>query len=217
MMAGEEPVRTRYDWSARTRSTVFDAKRYTLFVRRMKRLLSISAFAVIFAVLGFFFVKRAPDQLAFSYEKLGTAADDLAMINPRLTGVDAQGNPFVITASKALQDPKNAKRATLTTLEADMTSRQGWVNAKAGSGVVDMTAQQLDLRGGIQIYSDTGYILQTDSASVDLRTNVMRGTSRVSGQGPRGTLSADTFHYDRDAGRLTLQGHVRATILPERK
>ncbi len=60
MMAGEEPVRPRYDWSARTRSTVFDAKRYTLFVRRMKRILSLSAFAVIFAVLAFFFVQRAP-------------------------------------------------------------------------------------------------------------------------------------------------------------
>src|SRR4051812_38193500 len=98
MMAGEEPVRTRYDWSARVRSTAFDATRYTKFVRRMKRLLSISAFAVIFAVLAFFFVARAPQQLSLSYQKMGTLENDLAMINPRLTGVDAKGNPFVITA-----------------------------------------------------------------------------------------------------------------------
>ncbi len=80
-----------------------------------------------------------------------------------------------------------------------------------------MDAQQLELDGGIDVYTDSGYMLRTARASVDLQTNVMRGASPVSGQGPRGTLSADSFRYDRDAGRLTLEGHVRTTILPERK
>ena len=48
------PVRPRRDWSARNRSTAFDAQRYTRFVARMKRVLMFSAFAVIFAVLAFF-------------------------------------------------------------------------------------------------------------------------------------------------------------------
>lgn len=216
MMTREEPVRPRYDWSARTRSTVLDARRYTKFVRRMKRILPISAFAVIFAVLAFFFVERAPQQLALTYDKLGDA-DDLAMINPRLTGVDVKGNPFTITAAKAVQDPKNAKRVTLTTIEADMNTEQGWVNAKAARGRVDMDAQQLELDGGIDIYTDSGYMLRTARASVDLRTNVMQGATPVSGEGPRGTLSADSFRYDRVAERLTLEGNVRTTILPERK
>jgi lipopolysaccharide export system protein LptC len=216
MMASREPVRPRYDWSARTRTTVLDATRYTRFVKRMKRILPISAFAVIFAVLAFFFVERAPQQLALTYDKLG-GADDLAMVNPRLTGVDEEGNPFVITASRAVQDPNDAKRITLTTIEADMNTEQGWVNAKARTGLADLTAQHLELGGGIDIYTDTGYMLHTDSASVDLKTNIMQGKSRVSGQGPRGALSADTFRYDRDAGRLTLEGNVRTTILPERK
>jgi lipopolysaccharide export system protein LptC len=208
--------RPRYDWSARTRTTVLDARRYTRFVRRMKRVLSISAFAVIFAVLAFFFVARAPQQLALSYERMGTIENDLAMINPRLTGVDAKGNPFVITAKQAVQDTGNAKRATLKTLEADMTTEQGWINAKAGSGLVDMAAHRLELAGGIDIYSDNGYMLHTESASADLRSNVFQGRRPISGQGPRGTLRADSFRYDRNAGRLTLEGHVR-TILLERK
>jgi lipopolysaccharide export system protein LptC len=217
MMAGQRPARSRYDWSARTRTTVFDANRYTKFVRRMKRILPISAFAVIFAVLAFFFVERAPRQLSFTHDGAGGGADDLAMINPRLTGVDEKGNPFVITAKQAVQDPKNARRITLTTIEADMNTEQGWVNARAGRGVVDTSTRQLELAGGIDIYTDSGYMLHTDSASADLRSNVMQGKKRVSGQGPRGTLSADSFRYDRRAGRLTLEGNVRTTILPERK
>ena len=216
MMAGRQPVRPRYDWSARTRTTVLDATRYTRFVRRMKRILPISAFAVIFAVLAFFFVERAPQQLALTYDKLG-GADDLAMVNPRLTGVDEKGNPFVITASRAVQDPKDAKRATLTTIEADMNTEQGWLNARAASGVVDMTAQQLELSGGIELFTDTGYTLRTDRAGVDLARNIMQGDREVSGQGPLGTMRADRFRYDHPAGRLTLEGRVQTVFMSRSK
>ena len=117
-MAGEPTnPRPRYDWSARARSTAFDARRYTKFVTRMKRVLSLSAFAVIFTVLAFFFVARAPRQTQISYEKMGTLENDLAMVSPRLSGVDAEGNPFVITAKMAVQDAKNPKRATLDTMD----------------------------------------------------------------------------------------------------
>jgi lipopolysaccharide export system protein LptC len=217
MMVSEPAERPRYDWSARTRSTVLDARRYTRFVRRMKRVLSFSAFAVIFAVLAFFFVQRAPRQFSLSYEKLGTLENDLAMINPRLTGVDAKGNPYVVTAREAVQDAKNSKRATLKTLEADMTTPQGWVNARAGQGVVDMTAKTLQLAGGIDFYTDTGYTLHTQSAAVDLKASIVQGREAVNGQGPMGTMRADTFHYDRNAGLLTLSGHVVMTMSGNRK
>lgn len=214
MMAREPaaPQRPRYDWSARARSTVLDAKRYTLFVTRMKRALSISAAAVIFAVLAFFVVQRAPRDFGLTYERMGTIDNDLAMINPRLTGADAQGNPFVITAKEAVQDAKNPKRATLRTIEADMNTPRGWVNAKAGSGVVDMTAQTMELAGGLSLFTDTGYELHTAAASVDLKGGIVRGSQPVNGQGPMGTMRADTFHYDRNAGLMTMAGRVVMTM-----
>jgi lipopolysaccharide export system protein LptC len=217
MMASEpaspiQKVRGRYDWSARARSTMLDAARYTRFVTRMKRFLSISAFAVIFAVLAFFFVQRAPHDLSMSYEKMGILDNDLAMLNPRLTGADAKGNPFVITAKEAVQDSKNPKRATLKTIEADMTTAQGWVNAKAMRGVVDMAAKTMELDGGIELFTDTGWALRTDRASVDLKANVVRGDKPMSGQGPMGAMRADSFNFDRNSGVLTLTGGVRMTM-----
>jgi lipopolysaccharide export system protein LptC len=206
------PARPRRDWTARSRSTAIDALRYTRFVVRMKRMLSFSAFAVIFAVLAFFAVQRAPRQLSLSYERVGSIENDRAMIKPRLTGTDAQGNPFVITADALVQDARNPKRATLQTVEADLTAKQGWFNARAAKGFVDMEVGRLDLSGGIEVFSDGGYQLRTASASVDLKSNVVTGNQEVSGQGPRGTMRADRFHFDRAAGRLTLEGHVRTTI-----
>lgn len=208
-MAGE---RARYDWTARARSTAFDAHRYTRFVTRMKRLLSLAAFAVIFAVLAFFFVERTPRQLQLSYEKLGAIDNDLAMINPRLSGVDARGNPFVITARQAIQDAVNGKRATLVAVEADMSTGKGWVNARAGRGVADMAAQRIELAGGIDIFTDNGYTLHSEAVSADLKTSVLTGSQPVSGQGPLGSLRADRFRYDRGTGQLTLDGHVHITM-----
>jgi lipopolysaccharide export system protein LptC len=210
------PPRPRYDWTARTRSTAFDARRYTKFVTRMKRVTALSAFAVIFAVLAFFFVARAPRQLQLAYEKLGAMENDLAMVKPRLSGVDAEGNPYVITAKLAVQDAKNPKRATLQTVEADLTTRQGWLNARAAHGHVDMNADWLTLDSGIDVFTDTGYALHTERADVDLKRNVVTGDSEITGQGPLGTMRADSFRYDHRAGHLILQGHVR-TVYSGRK
>src|SRR5476649_2392347 len=106
-----------HDWSARARSTALEALRYTQFVGVMKRALPSAAFAVVAAVLAFFFVQRQPARISMTYEKLGHIENDLAMIKPHLTGADDKGNPFVITADAAIQDAKNPKRARLRKIE----------------------------------------------------------------------------------------------------
>jgi lipopolysaccharide export system protein LptC len=148
------------------------------------------------------------------YERLGHVENDLAMIKPRLTGQDAKGNPFVITAEAAVQDAKNPKRARLNKVEADLAlDKQGWINADAAAGMVDMRAGALELNGGINVFSEEGYELHTQSASVDLNKGVVHGREEVTGQGPLGSLRADTFQFDRNSRILTLDGHVRMTIV----
>jgi lipopolysaccharide export system protein LptC len=207
----------RHDWSARARTSALEALRYTQFVGIMKRALLVAAFAVISAVLAFFFLARQPAKVSMGYERLGHVENDLAMIKPRLTGQDAKGNPFVITANQAVQDAKNPKRASLTKVEADMTlDKNGWINANAARGTVDMAAGALELNGGINVFSDRGYELHTNSASVDLNKGVVHGHEEVTGHGPLGDLRADQFHFDRDSKILTLDGHVHMTIVGTR-
>jgi lipopolysaccharide export system protein LptC len=210
--------RARRDWSGRTRSSALDALRYTRFVAWMRRGLMLGASAIIFAVLAFFFVQRQPRQLAMSYEKMGHVENDLAMLKPRLTGSDDKGNPFVITADAAIQDAANAKRAKLKNIEADVAmGKNGWINARAKQGSVDMAAHRLELDGGIDLFTDRGYELHTQSASVDLADSILDGHTRVTGQGPLGTLAADGFHADREKNQLLLIGHVHMTFNEIRK
>ena len=208
----------RHDWSARARSTAMDALRYTRFVGVMKRALPAAAFAVIAAVLAFFFVARQPSKVSMTYENLGSIQNDLTMIKPHLSGVDADGNPFVITADVAIQDAKNPKRARLRKVQADLVQQnKGWLNANAANGVVDMRAGSLELGGGIDVFSDTGYVLHSQSASLDLNKWIVHGHHEVTGQGPMGTMRADSFHYDRNSHRLALDGHVRMTLIGNKK
>jgi lipopolysaccharide export system protein LptC len=156
--------------------------------------------------------------LQMSYEQLGRIKNDLTMVKPRLTGVDSKGSPFVITADTAVQDAHNVKKASLQNMEADLTlDKHNWLNARARYGMIDMASGQLELTGGIDVFTATGYELHSHSASANLKQSVIHGHEPVTGQGPQGTLRADEFHADRATDILTLTGHVQMTLFGTKK
>jgi lipopolysaccharide export system protein LptC len=212
---GTATARARRDWTARTRDTALNALRYSRFVAVMKRALPIAAGALIAIVMIFALLPRQSDKLSFAYERMGHIDNDLAMLKPRLTGSDQSGNPFVITADAAVQQGANARKVALRKVEADMTlEKNRWMNASATQGLVDMDKGALTLTGGIAMYSDDGYELHTERANVDLRKGIFHGPGRVTGQGPMGTLRADSFELDRISKQISLHGHVQMTINP---
>jgi lipopolysaccharide export system protein LptC len=204
------------DWTARTRATALETLRYTRFVMAMKQVLPIAALAIVASVIAYSVIPRRPDGVSLTYQRIGAIRDDLVMIKPRLSGTDDRGNPFVITAAKAVQDVNNRHRASLRQVEADMQiDNRNWLNARAANGFFDMDARTIRLGGGIALFTDSGYELHTDSADVDLNNNVIEGQSEVKGHGPLGSLRADRFHVDRLKRQLRLIGHVRMTMYPK--
>src|SRR5262249_52130270 len=155
----------RRDWTARTRDTAFHALQYSRSVAVMKRALPISAAALIAAVIAYSLIPRQSDKLSLAYERTGTIENDLAMLKPRLSGVDQKGNPFLPPADAAIQDHTNIRRATLRNVQADLTlDKSRWLNATATKGLVDMDKGTLALTGGIAVFSDDGYELHTARA-----------------------------------------------------
>jgi lipopolysaccharide export system protein LptC len=201
------------DWTARPRETALSARQYTRFVGVMKRALPIAAFVIIAAVLVFSFIPRQSDKITMAYQQLGRIDNDLAMIKPRLSGTDAKGNPFVVTADLAVQDAKNTRRAHLSNVEADMSlDQQRWINASAARGLFDMGMGSLALTDGISVYSDSGYELHTKSGSFDFKTGVFHGQGEVTGQGPMGDFRADRFELQRASRQIFLNGNVHMTM-----
>lgn len=205
--------RERRDWTARARGTALDAIRYSQFVSLMKRALPIAAAAVLAAVLVYSFLPRPSDRITLTAQRMDMIKNDLAMIKPKLTGADEEGNPFVVTADVAIQDPRNVHRARMTKIEADMTMKDGrWLNATAEHGLFDMDAGLLKLDGGIAMYSDAGYELHTSRLDAEMRKGLFHGPDAVTGHGPFGSMRADRFEYDRSKQALQLLGHVQTNL-----
>ncbi len=212
--ATAEP-KVRRDWTARTRDTAMHALRYSRFVLLMKRVLPATAALVIAMVIIYALVPRQSDKLSLATKEIGILANDLTMTKPRLTGADHKGNPFVVTAESAVQDPRNVRHATLNKVEADVTlEKNRWLNATAAQGFVDIDHGTLKLDGGIAVYSDDGYEIHTARANVDLKKGLFQGPVAVTGHGPMGSFRADTFEVDRQTSQIELHGHVQMTLEP---
>jgi lipopolysaccharide export system protein LptC len=203
------------DWGARARATIRQTERYSRFVTVMKRALPLAAAALLAAVLVYALQPRqeSGQRVAMTFQRLGIVNDDLAMMKPRLTGTDDEGDPYVVTAEEAIQDGQDSRRATLKTVEGDVTLKDGtWLTTLAPGGVLDARNRRMVLDGAVSVFSDTGYEIHTTTANVDMRTAIISGNRAVSGQGPMGTFRADRFRIDRRSRRVFLYGNVHMTI-----
>jgi lipopolysaccharide export system protein LptC len=203
------------DWGARARATIRQTERYSRFVTIMKRALPLSAAALLAAVLVYALQPRqeSGQRVAMTFQRLGIVGDDLAMMKPRLTGADDEGDPYVVTAEEAIQDRQDSHHAALKTVWGDVTLKDGsWIATLASAGNLDAGARRLALSGSISVYSDSGYEVHTNSADVDMRTAMIIGKHAVSGQGPMGTFRADRFRIDRRARMVFLYGNVHMIL-----
>lgn len=210
--------RVRRDWTARARAHVHDTERYTRFVVQAKRGLLVASGLLLALVLAYALQPRQQNgkHIAMIFQRLGIVNNDLAMIKPRLSGADDEGDPYVVTADVAIQDHLNARRASLKNIEGDVTLKGGkWINATAPTGFLDATHpsdQTLSLTGPVAVYSDDGYEIHTVAADVAMGSGLITGNRTVMGQGPLGTFRADRFKVDRENKLVYLYGNVRMTI-----
>ncbi|HEX4160810.1 MAG TPA: LPS export ABC transporter periplasmic protein LptC [Rhizomicrobium sp.] len=213
---GRPPMlRATRDWGARARATIRQTERYSRFVTIMKRALPLAAAALLAAVLVYALQPRqeSGQRVAMTFQRLGIVNDDLAMMKPRLTGTDDEGDPYVVTAEEAIQDRQDSRRATLRAVEGDVTLKDGtWLTTLAQAGVLDARNRRMVLDGAVSVYSDSGYEIHTTTANVDMRTAVIAGSHAVSGQGPMGTFRADRFRIDRRVRMVFLYGNVHMII-----
>lgn len=215
----QQEVPAAHDWSARQRLSAMDALRYSRFVAVMRRLLPIGAVVLVGSVIAYSVMPRHQDKFVAMQQIGNNVARDLTMSKMSFTGTDEKGNPYKVTAAEVIQDPKSKDmhRAELRQVDADMQFEgQSWISASAKRGLIDTDAGTLRLEGGISVFTDNGYELQTQSADAYIKTNIIEGTEKVSGHGPLGQFRADRFHFDRIKKQLKLSGHVHMTMYPKK-
>ena len=159
----------------------------------------------------------ATDTVGVDLPRVSFGSDEfqLRMDDARYEGADNKNRPYVITAKSAVQDPDDQWLVNLNDLKADITMEDGtWIYISATNGRYHHRRQNLNLRDGVNLFIDNGYQLTTQSATVDLATGRVIGTTFVQGHGPAGELSANGFEAI-DFGRIIrLLGDVRMIVRP---
>jgi len=131
----------------------------------------------------------------------------------RYNGVDEHGRPYTVTADFARQS--TVERIDLTRPIGDMSLQNGtWMRGEARSGVYMQTQGVLDLSGDVNLYRDDGISMQTDTATLDVKSGAATSAALVHVEGPFGTIDAQGFTLvDRGTaiqfagpGRLVLNG-----------
>jgi lipopolysaccharide export system protein LptC len=211
----------RRDWSARARTDLRETERYTRFVVIAKRGLIGAAVILLAAVFAYSLQSRQhnSNRLAeMSFERLGIVNNDLAMMKPRLTGIDEEGDPYIVTAEVAVQDRLDEKKASLKNVQGDVTTKDStWISGTAPSGTLDASRKLLTLWGGVSVFSDSGYEAHTTTADINMKTGMITGKHPVTGQGPLGTFRADRFKIDREKRLVYLYSNVHTIVYAHMK
>lgn len=136
--------------------------------------------------------------------------DAVSMENARFAGSDDRNRRFLITAAVATQAIGDENTIDLQRIEANIVLANGSkVVIDADKGVYERDSKQLRLMGAVRLNHDRGYVLNTTSASIDLKEKTASGDAPVSGTGPDGEVNAEGFRVADDGNLIELIGRSR--------
>jgi lipopolysaccharide export system protein LptC len=175
---------------------------YSRFVAAAKRLLPLTAFALLVLVAVWPRLDIRLDRFGLIPKLDPRLAHDLRMLNARFTGIDRENRPYIVTADAAEQFSNDVNDLIgLEGPKADLTTQNGgWFEASSYTGTYQPQSKTLDLFGNVALFADRGDEFHSDRARVDLAHSTAEGQEHVSGQGPFGHVEADGFRVlDRGA------------------
>lgn len=133
------------------------------------------------------------------------------MINPRYHGVDSKNRPFTVIAQNALQ--KKDGSAVLEEVNADMLLKEEtWLALNAHKGLIDKNGKDIELMGAVNMFYEGGYEFRSEYAKVLSDEGRVYGNQPVEGQGPRGTLRADSFDVTENGQIMNFKKNVHVTL-----
>lgn len=185
------------------------------FVQFMKFILPLIALGTIAVVIAWPQLSRKHHMLPLTFSNVDSANAALVMNNPRYRGTDANGQPYIVTADRAVQDPQDDKQVTLDRVQADLTMHNGeWWSLTADTGLYQGNAQLLDLFGNIAVFGDKGYEMHGHSAEINLATKVVSSDEKVWGHSALGKINANGMRIYDKGQRVVFINGVKTTIFP---
>ncbi len=199
---------------AETGISVVHSKAYTRFVKAMRWALPVVALGIVAIVMAWPKMEKAvtpvtPENVSQSQ----TPATQNELINPRFEGADSANNPYVLTASRAVQSAQNADILLLTNPDSDITlENQETINITAQKGNYRQEAGLLHLEGDVKVKHSSGYDLDTTRLMIDTKARETRTDQPVTIVGPAATLNASGMDGRNAEGILVFTGPAKLIL-----
>jgi lipopolysaccharide export system protein LptC len=152
---------------------------------------------------------------SLNFSALSLDGTKIAMARPKLAGFRADGQPFSMTAEKALQDIKNPTVVELQKVTGEIGMSDGeMTHVTADAGVYDSGGQHMQLSNNVQIGSKR-FQVRLQKADIDFKTGVYQSDEPVEvhvGEGT--TIFGDRATARNNGQEFTFEGHVRTRIVP---
>ncbi len=203
----------------RSRTTGDRAAARSRLIRRLRIALPVFALALVAAF--FFNTKSNKPDVTFleDFPELTASTDELRMANPRFTGVDDKGQPFLITANAAKQATENQNVVELENPRAVQGDADEASVVTADRGVYQSEENILQLSDSVMLEREIGnevYVLRSPAATVDIKEETVSSNAGVGGDGPGGgALKADSMTAYNGEGRIVFEGNVSMRIYPK--
>ena len=190
------------------------ARRPSGLVRLLRKAIPVSVLATVVAmvVIAIFdpFVTKFG---TLTFTGLSLNGTKVTMASPKLTGFRSDGQPYSVTAEKALQDVKNPTTVELQKLTGDVGMAGGeTMRISADSGIYDTLAQRMRLSGNVRI-SNARFDVRLRTADIDFKTGSYQSDDPVEVQvGEQTTVFSDRATARNNGQELTFEGHVRTRM-----
>ncbi len=187
-------------------------RRYSFFVRGMRLLLPLAALAIVAVVMAW---PRMDDSIAPvpKDEIIPKTAGRNELLSPHFESVSGDKQPYVITASRAVQSLKDQALILLENPVADVTVKPGEIlNAKSERGVYRQDTEILVMDGKVNLQHSSGYLMTSERLNISMKDQMAWSELPVHGAGPAGTIAAQGVQADNVKQTLVFTGPAKLIL-----
>lgn len=193
------------------------AKRRSARVRRLRWAILIGGLGTVAAMFAVAFFNPFATKLgSLGFSSLSVEGTKIVMDGPKLAGFRSDGQAYVLTAKRALQDIKRPTIVELENVEGEIGATGGEAtHMTAESGVYDSLGENMELSNNVRITNGRASVLMR-SAKFDFKSGAYRSDEPVEVRVSDGTtIVSDRADAANHGQELTFDGHVKTTIVPQ--
>ena len=212
--AGTPPQNLDFILSERSEKDFKRAAEHSNKVRFWKVALPVFGLIIIACIAGALMLRSflSPD---VTIDNITVTNGKLVMENPTLNGYDDEKRPFLLTASRAIQDAKNPTRVELQNIFAELPYEDDTTaRINADNAVYDADLKTLVLNNKVKVETDNGMKVELSNADVNLGTGTLVTNEPVFASSPQADISASKLLVEERGGRLVFEGNVKMVLRP---